>query len=61
MKSTRNQHNVCKVFVHQTKIGEVFFQETDSALLDDGSNDVIQMQIPRLIPFIEARSHAGAM
>jgi hypothetical protein len=53
--------NVCKVLVHQKKIGEVFFQETDSALLDDGSNDVIQMQIPHLILFIEARSHAGIM
>jgi hypothetical protein len=55
------QDNVREVLVHQMKIGEVFFQETDSAILDDGSNDVIQMQIPHLIPFIEARSHAGAM
>jgi hypothetical protein len=53
--------NVCKVLVHQTKIGDVFLQETDSALFDDGSDDVIQMQIPHSIPFIEARSHAGAM
>jgi hypothetical protein len=53
--------DVRKVLVHQTKIGDVFLQETDSALLDDGSEDVIQMQIPLLIPFIEARSHAGAM
>jgi hypothetical protein len=53
--------NVCKILVHQTKIGEVFFQEADSALLDDGSNDVIQMQIPHLISFIEARSHTGTM
>jgi hypothetical protein len=35
--------NVCEVPVHQTKIGDVFFQETDSALLDDGSDDVLQM------------------
>ncbi len=55
------QDNVCKVLVHQTKIGEVFLQETDSALLDDGSDDVIQMQIPHLITFIKARSHAGVM
>ncbi len=53
--------NVCEVLGHQTMIGDVFFQETDSALLDDGSDEVIQMQIPHLIPFIEARSHAGAM
>jgi hypothetical protein len=53
--------NVCKVLVHQTKIGDVFFQETDSALLADSSDDVIQMQIPHLIPFIKARSHAGTM
>jgi hypothetical protein len=53
--------NVCKVLVHQTKIGEVFFQETNSAHLDDGSNDVIQMQIPHSIPFIKVRSHAGAI
>ncbi len=45
--------NVHEVLVHQTKIGDVF--------LHDGSDDVIQMQIPHLIPFIEARSHAGAM
>ncbi len=53
--------NVCKILVHQTKIGDIFLQEIDSAPLDDGSDDVIQMQIPHLIPFIEARSHAGAM
>ena len=53
-------HNVPKVLVHQTKIGEVFFSEDDSTLLDDGSNDIIQMQIPHSIPFMEARSHAGA-
>jgi hypothetical protein len=53
--------NVRKVLVHQTKIEEVFFRETDSALLDDGSDDLIQMQIPYLIPFIKARSHADAM
>jgi hypothetical protein len=53
--------NVRKVLVHQTKIGNVFFRETDSALLDDGSDDIIQMQIPHLIPFIQAMSHAGAM
>jgi hypothetical protein len=53
--------NVREVLVHQTKIGDVFLQETDSALLYDGSDDVIQMQIPHSIPFIEARSHAGAM
>jgi hypothetical protein len=53
--------NVCEVLIHQTKIGEAFFQENDSTLLDDGSNDIIQMQIPHSIPFIEARSHAGAM
>jgi hypothetical protein len=50
-----------KVLVHQTKIGDVFLQETDSALLDDGSDDVLQMQIPHSMPLIEARSHAGAM
>jgi hypothetical protein len=43
------------------KIGDVFFQEDDSTLFDDGGNDIIQMQTPHLIPFIEARSHAGAM
>ncbi len=53
--------DVREVLVHQTKIGDVFLQETDSALLDDGRDDVIQMQIPHLIPFIEARSHEGAM
>ncbi len=53
--------DVREVLVHQTTFGDVFLQETDSALLDDGSDDVIQMQIPHLIPFIEARSHAGAM
>jgi hypothetical protein len=53
--------DVRKVLVHQTKIGDVFLQETDSALLDDGSDDIIQMQIPHSIPFIEARSHAGMM
>ncbi len=53
--------DVCKVLVHQAKIGNVFLQETDSALLDDSSDDVIQMQIPHSIPFIEARSLAGAM
>jgi hypothetical protein len=47
--------------VHQTKIGEVFFCKTNSALLEDGSDDVIQMQIPHIIPFIEAMSHGGAM
>jgi hypothetical protein len=55
------QDNVCEVLVHQTKIGDVFLQETDSALLDDSSDDVVQMQILHSIPFIEARSHAGAM
>ncbi len=35
-----------EVIVHQMKIGDVFLQETDSALLDDDSDDVIQMQIP---------------
>ncbi len=50
-----------KVLVHQTKIGDVFLKKTDSALIDDGSDDVIQMQIPHLIPFIKARSHAGGM
>jgi hypothetical protein len=53
--------NVHEVLVHQTKIGDVFLQETDSALFDDGSDDVVQIQIPHSIPFIEARSHAGAM
>jgi hypothetical protein len=53
--------DVRKVLVHQMKIGDVFLRETDSALLDYGSDDVIQMQIPHLIPFIKARSHAGAM
>ncbi len=53
--------NVRKVLVHQTKIGNAFLQEANSALLDDGSDDVIQMQIPHLIPFIKARSHAGAV
>jgi hypothetical protein len=53
--------NVCKVLVHQIKIGDVFVQETDSAILDDDSDDIIQMQIPHMIPFIEARSHVGAM
>jgi hypothetical protein len=53
--------NVRKVLVHQTKIGDVLFPETDSTLLDDGSNDITQMQIPHLIPLIEARYHAGAM
>ncbi len=53
--------NVREVLVHQTKIGDVVLQETDSALFDDGSDDVVQMQIPHLIPFIEARSHAGTM
>ncbi len=53
--------NVHKVLVHQTKIGDVFLRETDSALLDDSSDDVVQMQICHSIPFIEARSHAGAM
>ncbi len=48
------QDNVHQVLVHQTKIGEVFIRKTDSALLDDGSDDVKQMQIPHLIPFIEA-------
>ncbi len=58
MKLTRNR----EVLVHQTKIGEVFFQEDDSTLLDDGSNDIIQMQIPHSIPFIKARSdNAGTM
>jgi hypothetical protein len=33
--------NVRKVLVHQTNIGDVFLQETDSALLDDGSDDVV--------------------
>ncbi len=55
------QDDVCEVLVHQTKIEDVFLRETDSALLDDGSDDVIQMQIPHLIPFIKARSHAGVM
>jgi hypothetical protein len=53
--------DVREVLVHQTKIGDVFLQETNSALLDDGSDDVIQMQIPQLISFIKARSHVGAM
>jgi hypothetical protein len=53
--------NVHKVLVHQSKIREVFFQEDDSTLLDDGSNDIIKMQISYLIPFIKARSHASAM
>ncbi len=53
--------NVREVLVHHTKIGDVFFQETDSALLDDGSNDIIQMQITHSVSFVEARSHAGAM
>jgi hypothetical protein len=53
--------DVSKVLVHQTKIGDVSLWETDSALLDDGIDDIIQMQIPHSIPFIEARSHAGAM
>ncbi len=53
--------NVCEVLVHQTKIGDVFLQETDSALLDDRSDDVVQMQVCHFIPFIEAGSHAGAM
>jgi hypothetical protein len=53
--------NVSKVLVHQTKIGEVFTKKTDSALLDDSSDDIIQMQIPHLIPFIAARSQLGAM
>ncbi len=50
--------NVCKILVHRTKIGDVFLQETDSALLDDSSDDVVRMQIRHSIPFIEARSHA---
>jgi hypothetical protein len=37
--------NVCEVLVHQTKIGEVFFQEDDSTLLDDGSNDIIRSHV----------------
>jgi hypothetical protein len=53
--------NVREVLVHQTKIGEVFIQETDSALLDDSSDDVIQMQIPHSIPFLKAMSHAGVI
>ncbi len=53
--------NVCEVLVHQMKIGDVFLQETDSALLDDSSDYVVQMQIGHSISFIEARSHAGAM
>jgi hypothetical protein len=53
--------NVCKVLVHKTKIGDVFLQEADSALLDDSSDDVVLMQIHHSIPFIEAWSHAGAM
>ncbi len=55
------QDNVHEVLVHQTKIGDVFLRETDSALLDDGSDDVIQMQISLLIPFIKAGSHVGVM
>jgi hypothetical protein len=54
------REDVHKVLVSQTKIGDVFLQETDSALLDDGSDDIIQMQIPHLILFLKARSHAGA-
>jgi hypothetical protein len=53
--------NVREVLVHQMKIGDVFLRETDSALFDDSSDDVVQMQIPHSIPFIKARSHAGAM
>jgi hypothetical protein len=34
--------DVREVLVHQTKIGYVFLQETDSALLDDDSDDIIQ-------------------
>ncbi len=34
---------------------------TDSALLDDSSDDAIQMQIPHSIQCIKARSHAGAI
>jgi hypothetical protein len=55
------QDNDPKVLVHQMKIGDVFFQVDDSTLLDNGGNDIIQMQIPHLLSFIEARSHAGAM
>ncbi len=53
--------DVHEVLVPQTKIGDVFLQKTDSALLDDGSDDVLQMQIPHLIPCIKARSNVGAM
>jgi hypothetical protein len=40
--------DVREVLVHQTKIGDVFLRETDSALLDDGSDDIIQMKDPPL-------------
>jgi hypothetical protein len=53
--------NVCKVLVHEMKIGEILTQETDFALLDDSRDYVIQLQISYSIPFIKARSHAGAM
>ncbi len=53
--------NVREVLVHQMKIGDVFLQETYSALLDDSSDDVVQMQICHSIPFIKARSRVGAM
>jgi hypothetical protein len=43
------------------KIGDVFLQETYSALLDDSSDDIVQMQICHSMPFIKARTHAGAM
>jgi hypothetical protein len=53
--------NVSKVLVHQTKIEEIFMQESYSALFDDSGDYVIQLQISYLIPFIKASPHAGAM
>ncbi len=38
-----------------------FFKKMTLHSLIHGSNDIIQMQIPRLIPFFKAMSHAGRM
>ncbi len=49
--------NVREVLVHQTKIGEVFFWEDDSTLIDDGSNDTIQMQTPHNVRMYHRKSY----
>ncbi len=50
-----------EVLIHQTKIGEIFTQETNTALLDDGSDYIIRLQISYMIQFIEARTYADVI